>query len=92
MIENPDEPRFLTEREAAVLLGCLVYKVGELRSQGKFPYLPGKPILIERSDLLAFKVAEEAPKSQAQIRADARTRAQRALFKRRLRSGYFNKR
>lgn len=48
-------------------------------SRGAFPYLPEKPILIERSDLLAYKRAKEAPKTQAQLVADARAWAERAV-------------
>ncbi|MDP1731132.1 MAG: hypothetical protein Q8L54_08155 [Devosia sp.] len=91
MTDQPEEQRFLTDAEAALLLGRSVYKVAEIRAAGKIPYLPGKPVLMERCDVLAFKAAEEAPKTPAQLRANARAWAERYLFKRRIRSGYFNK-
>jgi len=87
MADETEEQRFLTDAEAGVLLGRSIYKVAELRAGGYIPYLPGQPVLMERCDLLAFKAAEEAPKTEAQLRSSARAWAQRTLFKRLVRSG-----
>lgn len=87
MTDDANAQRFLTDAEAGVLLGRSVYKVAELRAGGHIPYLPGQPVLMERCDVLAFKAAEEAPKTEAQLRASARAWAQRKLFWKRIRSG-----
>ncbi|HHY49471.1 MAG TPA: helix-turn-helix domain-containing protein [Alphaproteobacteria bacterium] len=72
MSDAPDEPRFMTDAEVAAFLGKSVSMVAQLRCEGKIPYLPGKPNLIERCDVVAFKLLEESPPSAAQMRAHAR--------------------
>jgi excisionase family DNA binding protein len=47
-------PKLLTEPEVAEILRCSPYTVARLRKAGKLPYLPGRPVLIDEADLLAY--------------------------------------
>lgn len=53
---NPSTTRnkpfqLLTMEEAAVIFECSTSTIKRLRLSGQIPYLPGRPVLIERSDL-----------------------------------------
>jgi hypothetical protein len=43
--------QLLTMEEAAVIFECSTSTIKRLRLSGQIPYLPGRPVLIERSDL-----------------------------------------
>jgi hypothetical protein len=47
-------PKLLTEPEVAEILHCSPYTVARLRKAGKLPYIPGRPVLIHETDLLAL--------------------------------------
>lgn len=44
----------LTQNEVAALLRCSVSKIERLRRDGSMPFLPGRPVLIEMADVLAY--------------------------------------
>nr|CAI0340800.1 hypothetical protein SHINE37_44668 [Rhizobiaceae bacterium] len=46
--------KLLTEEEAAVILRCSRSKIKRLRMGGELPYVRGRPVLIEMSDLEAY--------------------------------------
>ncbi|TPI64275.1 helix-turn-helix domain-containing protein [Mesorhizobium sp. B3-1-3] len=46
--------KLLTQDEAAAILRCSASKVKRLRITGRLAYLPGRPVLIEESDLEAY--------------------------------------
>lgn len=47
-------PKLLTQPEAAKILRCSPYTVARIRKAGKLPYIPGRPVLIDEADLLAY--------------------------------------
>jgi excisionase family DNA binding protein len=49
-----DMPKLLTEPEAAEILRCSPYTVARIRKAGKLAYIPGRPVLIDEADLLAY--------------------------------------
>jgi hypothetical protein len=51
----------LTDREAAELMGWHWQKVQRLRLEGKLPFYPGRPPLIEPADLEKLKVRRATP-------------------------------
>ena len=46
--------KLLTESEVAERLRCSPYTVARLRKRGRLPYIPGRPVLIDEADLLAY--------------------------------------
>ncbi|MDM9629779.1 helix-turn-helix domain-containing protein [Rhizobium sp. S152] len=60
--------KMLTEQEVADILRCSRGKVKRLRFSGKLPYIPGRPLLIDEVDLLAYI---EASKREVQAKAQA---------------------
>lgn len=46
--------KFLTEAEAAEILRCSTSKIKRLRLGGELSYIPGRPVLIAETDLLAY--------------------------------------
>jgi len=46
--------KMLLEAEVAEILRCDRQKVKRLRLAGTLPYLPGRPVLIDEVDLLAY--------------------------------------
>jgi excisionase family DNA binding protein len=46
--------KLLTEPEAAKILRCSPYTVARIRKAGKLPYIPGRPVLIDEADFLAY--------------------------------------
>lgn len=46
--------RLMLEREVAEILRCSTEKVKRLRLSGKLAYQPGRPVLIDEADLLAY--------------------------------------
>ncbi len=46
--------RYLLEEEVASILRCSRGKVKQLRLSGRLPYVPGRPVLIDREDLRLF--------------------------------------
>ncbi|MDK9695514.1 MAG: helix-turn-helix domain-containing protein [Siculibacillus sp.] len=83
----------LTQSEVAGLLRCSVSKIERLRRDGALPFLPGRPVLIELADVLAYV---ERMKATTRLRARgkrptareaetaAATRGRRAALKRAL--------
>jgi hypothetical protein len=47
-------PAYLTQPETAELLRCSTSKVSQLRFSGKLAYIPGRPVLIEESDIRQY--------------------------------------
>ncbi|MBQ0820026.1 helix-turn-helix domain-containing protein [Microvirga sp. HBU67558] len=47
-------PKLLTEPEVAEILRCSTRTVARMREAGKLPYIPGRPVLIDEADLLAY--------------------------------------
>jgi hypothetical protein len=47
-------PKLLREVEVARILGCFPSKVARLRKARKLPYVPGRPILFDEADVLAY--------------------------------------
>jgi hypothetical protein len=47
-------PKLLTEPEVAEILRCSPNTVARLRKAGKLPFVPGRPVLIDETDLLAL--------------------------------------
>lgn len=45
---------FLLQTEASEFLGCSEQKVKRLRLSGRLPYIPGRPVLLDEVDLVAF--------------------------------------
>ena len=45
---------FLTEPETAARLRCSTSKIKRLRLSGALPYIPGRPVLIDETDLNAY--------------------------------------
>ena len=54
----------MTEQEVAAYLRCSRSKVKRLRLTGRLAYLPGRPVLIEQDDLLAY-IAHEMRSAKA---------------------------
>ncbi|MGE7469764.1 helix-turn-helix domain-containing protein [Bosea sp. NPDC003192] len=54
----------MTEREVAAYLRCSTKKVQRLRLDGRLAYIPGRPPLIDRDDLLAY-IADETRSANA---------------------------
>lgn len=92
-------PVLMTEAEVARFLGKSTETVKRLRVSGELPYLPGRPPMSRKSDVLAYvernlkrakPATPEAPrqKTQAEVEADARAWAlkQRLKFPRAKRS------
>jgi excisionase family DNA binding protein len=46
--------KLLLQSEAAEFLGCSEQKVKRLRLSGRLPYIPGRPVLLDEADLVAF--------------------------------------
>lgn len=90
MAEGPPKQRFVTDSEAAAVLGLSVKAVVDLRQSGRIAYVPGRPPVIERCDLEAFQRWQKMLKPWVQIEAEAVEWARHAHFMRRLRSGYFD--
>lgn len=60
--------KLMMEAEVAAVLRCSREKVKRLRFSGKLPYIPGRPVLIDETDLLAYI---EASKREVQAKAQA---------------------
>ncbi|MER9166212.1 helix-turn-helix domain-containing protein [Mesorhizobium australicum] len=62
--------RLLTQEEVAALLRCSTSKVKRLRLSGQLAYLPGRPVMIEETDLEKYlesvkrKVLPPSPKKE----------------------------
>ena len=54
----------LTELEVAQFLGCSKEKVKRLRLGGKLAYIPGRPVLVDRSDLEDYAASIRRPKKE----------------------------
>ena len=52
--------RYLTDAEAGALVGKSAGQIRRLRLSGAFPYIPGRPTLIDRIDFEAWRATEEA--------------------------------
>lgn len=77
-----EERVLLTENEAAEYMRWSPRKIQRLRLSGKLPYYPGKPTLVELSDLKALKIGslvetkfEPPPPPPRDEKAEARERA-----------------
>ena len=46
--------KLLLQSEAAEFLGCSLQQVKRLRLSGRLPYIPGRPVLLDKADLVAF--------------------------------------
>lgn len=57
----------LTELEVAQFLGCSKEKVKRLRLGGKLAYIPGRPVLVDRSDLEDYAASIRRPKKEKTI-------------------------
>lgn len=81
----------LTQLEVAALLRCSVSRVEKLRRDGSLPWVPGRTILIELADVMAYV---ERMRATTKLRGRGRrpnareseqvaaSRARRALLKR----------
>ena len=64
-------PKLLIEPEVAEILRCSPATVARLRKAGKLPYIPGRPVLIDEADLLAYiekkkqAINQQEPKPQS---------------------------
>jgi excisionase family DNA binding protein len=54
-------PKLLTQPEVAAILRCSPYTVARLRKAGKLAYIPGKPVLIDEADVLAYVETAKKP-------------------------------
>lgn len=84
----------LTQSEVAALLRCSASKVGRLRRDGAFPFMPGRQVKVELADVLAWvdraKIrgrAPRAPSKAAVARSAAAARGHRAAKLAALRRG-----
>lgn len=87
----PDD-RLLLQSEVAERLRCGDSTVKRLRMAGKLPYIPGRPVKIRESDLLAYIEAETVraapskppplprPPDMSAVEADARMWALRSVL------------
>ncbi len=56
--------KLLLQSEAAEFLGCSEQKVKRLRLSGRLPYIPGRPVLLDEEDLVAFLEEERHAQEQ----------------------------
>ncbi len=56
----------LTETEVAEKLRCSTSKIKRLRMSGELPYIVGRPVLIDETDLIAFIDARKRRAAPAQ--------------------------
>jgi hypothetical protein len=61
---------FLTEREAAGILGCSKWKVHDLRISGKLSYLPSRPVAISRRSVDRY-LENERHRKESEARYEA---------------------
>jgi len=74
----------MTEREVATELGRSLHFVAQLRRSRALAYLPLRPVLIERSDLDAYRLRtqqEAEAKAIREQRAADRAHVMRMIFK-----------
>lgn len=69
-----DLPRFLTEAEVAEELRRSIGTVRRLRQTGHLPFIPGRPVMIERTDLEAWIAGQKAVAAAATEKARHDTR------------------
>lgn len=60
----------LTETEVAEKLRCSTSKIKRLRMSGELPYVRGRPVLVDETDLLAFIEARKRRAAPASPPAD----------------------
>lgn len=53
-VSEAQNERYLLEEEVAEILRCSRGKIKQLRLSGRLPYVPGRPVLIDREDLRLF--------------------------------------
>ena len=56
--------KMLLQSEAAEFLSCSEQKVKRLRLSGRLPYIPGRPVLIDEADVVAFLEEERHAQEQ----------------------------
>jgi hypothetical protein len=54
-------PKLLTQLEVAKILRCSPYTVARLRKARKLTFIPGKPVLIDQADVLAYIEIQKQP-------------------------------
>lgn len=82
---------FLLQTEAAEILCCSLQQVKRLRLSGRLPYIPGRPVLLDKADLVAFleeerlarERKEEAKRPRARLPIDPVKWARIAILLRR---------
>ncbi|ACI57424.1 conserved hypothetical protein [Rhizobium leguminosarum bv. trifolii WSM2304] len=72
--------KLITEQEASEILRCSAEKIKRLRLSGRLAYIPGRPVMIDEADLLAFIEASKiraptssgnAPEGKPKLSAEA---------------------